>query len=267
MPESLLTVLKLCFLAVLYPYMVITVPSGHVGVLWKRFNGFGIQCWCFVGRGTVLNPLELREEGLHLIWPWDRLFIYDLRLQTANETYNAISKEGVSLSATINIRFQLKHNSVAVLHKFIGPGYEAMVVRPEIGSRAREVMAQYTAEQVYSTARQAIEDEIRKGAERRLSENLNKLVQPQASEQADMMAAPEKYTDTLKDSISIIDTVANKRVRDLTVGIRPNDMCLAQDGRLFVACSGDNSVHVIQTKALEQAGPDASPVFSRCRSA
>ena len=110
--------------AVLYPYMVITVPSGHVGVLWKRFNGFGIQCWCWVGRGTVLNPLELRKEGLHLIWPWDRLFIYDERLQTATETYNAISKEGVSLSATINIRFQLRHNSVAVLHKFIGPAYE-----------------------------------------------------------------------------------------------------------------------------------------------
>ena len=193
--------------AVLYPYMVITVPSGHVGVLWKRFNGFGIQCWCWVGRGTVLNPLELRKEGLHLIWPWDRLFIYDERLQTATETYNAISKEGVSLSATINIRFQLRHNAVAVLHKFIGPAYEAMVVRPEIGSRTREVMAQYTAEQIYSTSRQAIEDEIRKGAERRLSENLNKLVQPQSSEQADMMAAPEKYTDTLKDSILIIDTL------------------------------------------------------------
>jgi regulator of protease activity HflC (stomatin/prohibitin superfamily) len=193
--------------AVLYPYMVITVASGHVGVLWKRFNGFGFQCWCFVGRGTVLNPLELRDEGLHLIWPWDRLFIYDLRLQTATETYNAISKEGVSLSATINIRFQLRHNAVAVLHKFIGPGYEAMVVRPEIGSRTREVMAQYTAEQIYSTSRQAIEDEIRKGAERRLRENLNKLVQPQSSEQAEMMAAPEKYTDTLQDAILIIDTL------------------------------------------------------------
>ena len=34
---------------VLCPYVVITVPSGHVGVLWKRFNGFGfgllVLCW------------------------------------------------------------------------------------------------------------------------------------------------------------------------------------------------------------------------------
>jgi regulator of protease activity HflC (stomatin/prohibitin superfamily) len=201
--------------AVLYPYMVITVPSGHVGVLWKRFNGFGIYCWCWVGRGTVLNPEELRDEGLHLIWPWNRLFIYDLRLQSATETYNAISKEGVSLSATINIRFQLKRNSVALLHKFIGPGYEVSVVRPEIGSRTREVMAQYTAEQVYSTARQQIEEEIRKGAERRLSDNLDRLVQPESSEQAEMKSKEtttkeemiKEYEKRLKNSILLIDTL------------------------------------------------------------
>lgn len=67
---------------VLWPYMVITVPSGHVGVLWQRFNGFGFGCWCFIGRGTVLDPRELKNEGLHVILPWNELFIYNLRLQS-----------------------------------------------------------------------------------------------------------------------------------------------------------------------------------------
>lgn len=189
--------------AVLYPHMVITVQSGHVGVLWKRFNGIGIYCWCFVGRGTVLNPKELREEGIHLIWPWDKLFIYDLRLQSTTETYNAISSEGVSLTATMNIRFQLRHNSVALLHKFIGPGYIVSIIRPEIGSRAREIIAKFTAEQVYSTARSAIEDEIRNSAKQKLAEHLDKLVQPEASEQAD----PVQYKTQLKDAIDFIDTL------------------------------------------------------------
>ena len=56
---------------VLYPYLVVTVPSGHVGVLWKRFGG-----------GTVLDPRQLKDEGLHLILPWNELFLYDLRLQS-----------------------------------------------------------------------------------------------------------------------------------------------------------------------------------------
>ena len=145
----------------LYPYVVITVPSGAVGVLWKRFNGYDLYCWCFVGRGTILDPRELRDEGLHIIWPWDKLYLYNLRLQTTNQTYNAITKDGVSVTARISTRFQLLHNYVAVLHKFIGPEYLVSVIGPEIGSRAREVMSQYTAEQVY-TSRDSIQQKIRK---------------------------------------------------------------------------------------------------------
>ena len=65
----------LLMIVVLWPYVVITVPSGRVGVYWKRINGFDFYCWCFVGRGTILDPRELREEGLHIVAPWDRLFI------------------------------------------------------------------------------------------------------------------------------------------------------------------------------------------------
>lgn len=58
-------------------------------------------------------------------------------------------------------------------------------------------------------------------------------------------------------SVSIIDTEKGKRIRDLSVGVRPNDMTIAPDGRLFVACAGDNTVHVIQTRTLEKKGEDA----------
>jgi len=60
-------------------------------------------------------------------------------------------------------------------------------------------------------------------------------------------------------SVSAVDTAKKKRVRDITVGLRPNDMTVAPDGRLFVACAGDNTVHVIPTKILEKPGADPSP--------
>ena len=59
-------------------------------------------------------------------------------------------------------------------------------------------------------------------------------------------------------SVSVVDTREARRVRNIPVGIRPNDLALAPDGRLFVACSGDNTVHVIQTQALEKQAPEAS---------
>jgi len=199
---SFIALIGLLIVVVLWPYVVITVPSGYVGVLWKRFNGLDLYCWCWVGRGTVLDPRELREEGLHIIWPWDKLYLYNLRLQSTTQTYNAISKDGVNVKAQISVRFQLLHNSVAVLHKFIGPDFLTSVVDPEMGSQARQVISQYTGEAVY-TSREQIQKQLRDATQRSLAANLNKLVQPEAMEQPD----PKHYNDFLQDAIQILDTL------------------------------------------------------------
>lgn len=60
-------------------------------------------------------------------------------------------------------------------------------------------------------------------------------------------------------TVSVVDTEKGLTVREIEVGLRPNDLALAPDGRLFVACSGDNTVHVIQTRSVESSEPDASP--------
>jgi regulator of protease activity HflC (stomatin/prohibitin superfamily) len=172
---------------VLYPKVVVTVPSGHVGVLWKRFAG-----------GTVLDPRRLRDEGLHLILPWDELFLYDLRLQSLTDTYNAISSDGVRLTATMNVRFRLQRDATPVLHQAIGPNYIDLLARPGIGSLTREVMAQYTAEQVYSTARQDIQEKIRSLAEDRMSE---KMMEREGGD------AP--YRVSLRDTLIIYDTLVH----------------------------------------------------------
>jgi regulator of protease activity HflC (stomatin/prohibitin superfamily) len=204
LPRLMLTLMVTILVAVvLWPYVVVTVPSGQVGVLWKRFGGLGVYCLCFVGRGTVLDPREIREEGLHIIWPWDKVFLYDLRLQSIDETYNAISSEGVGVGVTLNIRFQLRHDSVAVLHKFIGPHYAASVVRPEIGSRARDIISGYTAEQVYSSARTEIERQILATVRSKLEDHLGRLIQLEASEQVDR----DRYRESLRNGIEFIDTL------------------------------------------------------------
>ncbi|MGJ4928867.1 prohibitin family protein [Bradyrhizobium sp. HKCCYLS2038] len=194
------------FLSVMYPFVAVTVPSGQAGVLWKRIGHFSLYCFCMAGRGTVLDPHELRNEGLHFVWPWDRLFLYDLRLQSATQTYNAISKDGVSIAATINVRFQLKHNSLPQLHKFIGPEYMDLVVRPELGSRAREVIAQYSAEEVYSTAREAIKTTIRSSGQAKVDAQLNRLVQPETVHRSQL---PDNVplAPALNDAIDIVDVL------------------------------------------------------------
>jgi regulator of protease activity HflC (stomatin/prohibitin superfamily) len=171
------------------PNVIVTVPSGHVGLLWKRFRG-----------GTQLDPRLLKEEGLRVLLPWDKLFIYDLRLQTTTDTYNAISSDGVNLGATINIRFRLKHDAIPQLHQGIGPDYIARLVRPEIGNRAREIIAEYTAEEVYSTKRQEIQKRIRTHTEAMLGQSTMERTREQSE-------YGEHYRVTLDAMLNLYDTL------------------------------------------------------------
>lgn len=169
---------------VLLPRMVITVPSGEVGVLWKRFEG-----------GTDLDPRNLKEEGLHIILPWDKLFIYNLRVQSLTETYNAISADGVNMNATVNTRFRLQHDSIPTLHQVVGPNY-TQLLGPQIASVMREVVAEFTAEQVYSTARQQIQDKIR---ERALDKLSHKMMERETDERS--------YNVAMRDTVVLYDTL------------------------------------------------------------
>ena len=187
---------------VIYPYTLITVPAGSAGVLWKRFSGPGIYCWCILPSGTVLDPDEIRHEGLHFIWPWDKLYIYNLRLQSSNQKFNAISQDGVFVTADITIRYQLSVNSVGVLHQFIGPQYLDTLLIPEIGSVARSVIANYTAQQVYSTERQLIQEKIAELSRAAINARLMKLFQADASVQY----TPQNYAGLLPQSVQIVDT-------------------------------------------------------------
>lgn len=52
-------------------------------------------------------------------------------------------------------------------------------------------------------------------------------------------------------SVSVINTETNTVEQTIPVGSNPNDMKLSDDGRLFVACSNDNTVYVIDTNTLQ----------------
>ena len=148
LPSIVIFLMVLTLMAVvLYPYMVVSVPSAQVGVLWKRFGG-----------GTQLDRTALRGEGCISCCRGTSCSCTTCGCSRFTETYHAITRDGVNIGATINVRFQLQREFVPKLHVAAGPDYLNLLVRPEIGSRVREVIAEFTAEEVYSTKRQEIQD-------------------------------------------------------------------------------------------------------------
>ncbi|MBT3297227.1 MAG: prohibitin family protein [Rhodospirillaceae bacterium] len=127
---------------VLWDSVVITIPAGHGGVMWYRFFG-----------GTVATPGPPLREGINLIYPWDRIFVYNLRLQARGKDYQVVSKDGLHYTITMNYRWEPFPRNLGILHRHIGPDYEKNLLIPEIGSVARHVVSRYTAVSLFSDRR------------------------------------------------------------------------------------------------------------------
>jgi regulator of protease activity HflC (stomatin/prohibitin superfamily) len=145
----MLVLLVLMFVvAALASRIFITVPSGHGGILWMRFFG-----------GTQTQSTAL-GEGLHIIFPWDHIFIYDMRVQEHEQTYQVITKDGLQVSVKCSFRWQLNRSTLGRLHKDIGPNYMNVLLVPEVGSVSRERISQYNVEQLFSSHRTQVQNEI-----------------------------------------------------------------------------------------------------------
>ena len=71
-----------------------------------------------------------------------------------------LSKNGLSIKIDLSFRYNAIENQIGHLHDNIGKSYVNSIVKPEIRSVTREVIGNYLPEELYSSKREAIEDEI-----------------------------------------------------------------------------------------------------------
>lgn len=142
-----LSFLALLFLVVLlWQSIVIFNYAGQQGVYWSRFWG-----------GTSQRILL---EGVHFKLPWDKISIYDMRLATVNETTMLLSKNGMEMQVTWSVRYRPNSASLPLLHQKIGPDYADRVVIPGVISSLRQVLGNYTAEEIYARDEQSLLSEL-----------------------------------------------------------------------------------------------------------
>ncbi|MCG5238362.1 SPFH domain-containing protein [Azospirillum doebereinerae] len=146
--RSLLCTLLVGILIFLYfiPSIVIFIPAGHGGVLWKRFH-----------QGTQIAPAL--PEGVHVIFPWDKIEVYDLRLQEDTRSYSAIANDGLNVSIEITVRYRPYAEALASLHKHVGPRYLEVLLVPEVGSVSREIVSRFKADELYAHRRLRVQTE------------------------------------------------------------------------------------------------------------
>ncbi len=126
----------------------VTIDAGHAGVLYET-----------LGDGVDSDKAPL-GPGFHLILPWNKVIDYETRQQEVPETMSVLSSNGLDIKLDASVLYEPDVINLGRLHNQKGENYLNRVLQPAIRSAARSVVGRYTPEQLYSSKRDAIQEEI-----------------------------------------------------------------------------------------------------------
>lgn len=149
LPKIGIPVIVVLILAiVLIAKSAITIDAGEAGVLYKTFDN-----------GVVIDQPPL-GEGFHIIAPWNKVIVYEVRQQEIVENMQVLSSNGLEIKLEASAWYQPDYVNLGKLHQQKGRNYVSRVLQPALRSAARSVVGRYTPEQLYSSKRDVIQVEI-----------------------------------------------------------------------------------------------------------
>ncbi|KQC29163.1 prohibitin family protein [Flagellimonas eckloniae] len=178
---ALPVVAVIIFAIILISKSAVTIGSGEAGVLYKTFGG-----------GVVTDEPAL-GEGFHLVAPWNKVYVYEVRQQEVFEKMQVLSSNGLEIKLDASAWFQPKYGDLGKLHQEKGESYVDRVLLPTIRSAARSVVGRYTPEQLYSSKRDAIQQEI--------FEETKKIVDGQYIQLNEVLVRDVTLPPTIKEAI------------------------------------------------------------------
>jgi len=153
--------LLLCLILVFFfDQIVISIHPGQLGVLWRR-----------LGAGTVIDTVY--REGMHIILPINKMYIYTVRKQQFTESIDVLTLDGLTVKVKYTARYYLDKDTLPLLHQRVGPDYVNVVIRPDVRAVIRALFGQYKPEEMYTS---------------------QKLIQLRVSEQAKVRLAAQFVT-------------------------------------------------------------------------
>jgi len=138
----------------LIPFVILTIfgcgtkiPSGHRGVFYATFGG-----------GTELG--HVYDEGFNWHFPWNKMIVFQTQIQERKENLTVLSSDGATIGMEVSILFRPVAEKLDSLQVNIGENYYDVKVAPTIRGIARGIAGRYKPEEIYSTKREQLTNEI-----------------------------------------------------------------------------------------------------------
>ena len=140
-----LLILCFAFLSIQLLSSCARVQSGHNGVKWTITGG---------------TQKKLLMEGIHFLPPWNKIYTYNIRTMDKREELTILAKNGLTLKLEASVRFRPIADKLYELQSSVGPRYYSVIIGPSVRASARRVAGRYSPEEIYSTKREIMEQEL-----------------------------------------------------------------------------------------------------------
>jgi regulator of protease activity HflC (stomatin/prohibitin superfamily) len=131
----------------LFSKSTITIGPGEGGVIFESL-------------GSGIDTEKTYGEGFHIMLPWNKMIVRKVRQQSISDEMNVLSVNGLEVKVNGTIWYEPEFSNLGKLIKTKGEDYERELLDPAINAAARSVVGRYTPEQLYSSKRDVIEQEI-----------------------------------------------------------------------------------------------------------
>ena len=188
-------IIGLVVLLLLITQMIIVIPAGKTGV----YSIFG-----------KVKEQEL-SSGIHFINPFAQVTLMSIRTEeytmsiasaegrrTGDDSITALTKEGLTITLDVTVLYRLVEEKASDVFLDLGITYDEKVIRPEIRSAIREVVAVYEAKETYSEKREEITTQI--------SSKLSQAINPRGITVESLLLRnvhlPEKLKVSIQEKLS-----------------------------------------------------------------
>lgn len=124
----------------------VDVDPGYEGFIYRPY-------------GSGVDTSQAYTEGTYFIAPWNEMITYETLQKSSEYNSEVMDKNGTDINIVVSVNYSPSKGQSAKLHLKHGVGFISFVNDKSLGS-IKDVVGRYTYEEVFSTKREALENEI-----------------------------------------------------------------------------------------------------------
>ena len=145
---------------VLYPNIVVKVPAGSKGVIFRPFSG-GIDLSAVYG------------EGVHILFPFNSMTNYSIALNVHKMELDVLTSDLLKSKVTVSFQYAPSEQTLPLLYRYVGLDYLNKFIIPEVTASTREAIGKLSANEAFTTDLRKVSQDISLNTDNYLINNLS----------------------------------------------------------------------------------------------